>query len=102
MYAQGGELGPMPVNGLQKLRFDSIEDSIDAFSMWIRTSSSLVASRRISGCGLTGEKLISSIGNGEFIVVLDSTDRENEGDLIIAADAMTKEKMAFMIRHSRS
>ena len=47
-------------------------------------------------------RLIPSTGNGEFIIVLDSTDRENEGDLIIAADAMTTEKMAFMIRHSRS
>lgn len=28
-------------------------------------------------------------------------DRENEGDLIIAAEAMTTEKMAFMVRHSR-
>lgn len=33
--------------------------------------------------------------------MLDSQDRENEGDLIIAADAMTPAKMAFMIRHSR-
>lgn len=40
-------------------------------------------------------------GNGEFIVVLDSMDRENEGDLIIAAEDITTEKMAFMVRHSR-
>lgn len=40
-------------------------------------------------------------GNGEFIVVLDSTDRENEGDLIIAAEDITTEQMAFMVRHSR-
>lgn len=40
-------------------------------------------------------------GNGEFIVVLDSMDRENEGDLIIAAEDVTTEKMAFMVRHSR-
>ncbi|KAL8848046.1 MAG: hypothetical protein Q9221_006906 [Calogaya cf. arnoldii] len=46
------------------------------------------------------KKLNLSTENGEFIVVLDSTDRENEGDLIIAADAITTEKMAFMIRHS--
>lgn len=41
------------------------------------------------------------LGNGEFIVVLDSQDRENEGDLIIAAEDVTTEKMAFMIRHTR-
>lgn len=38
---------------------------------------------------------------GEFIVVLDSTDRENEGDLIIAAEDITTEQMAFMIRYTR-
>ena len=31
---------------------------------------------------------------------MDDEDRENDGDLIIAADAMTPEKMAFMIRHT--
>ncbi len=40
-------------------------------------------------------------GNGDFIIVLDSMDRENEGDLIIAAQDITTEKMAFMVRHSR-
>ena len=37
---------------------------------------------------------------GEFVVVVDDEDRENEGDLIIAADRMTPEKMAFMIRYT--
>jgi 3,4-dihydroxy 2-butanone 4-phosphate synthase len=32
--------------------------------------------------------------------VLDDTSRENEGDLIVAAESMTTEKMAFMIRHT--
>lgn len=40
-------------------------------------------------------------GRGEFIIVLDSTDRENEGDLIIAAQDLTTEKMAFMVRYTR-
>lgn len=52
------------------LQFDSISSTIDAFR------------------------------SGEFIVVLDNEDRENEGDLIIAAEDVTTEKMAFMIRHS--
>ena len=38
--------------------------------------------------------------NGEFIVVLDDLSRENEGDLIIAAEDMTTEKMAFMVRYT--
>ncbi len=41
---------------------------------------------------------LEAYARGEFLVVVDDEDRENEGDLIIAADAMTEEKMAFMIR----
>ncbi len=48
----------------------------------------------------TVEDAVEAFRNGEFVVVVDDEDRENEGDLIIAADAMTEEKMAFMIRHS--
>ena len=36
----------------------------------------------------------------EFVIVLDSPSRENEGDLIIAASALTPSKAAFMIRHT--
>jgi len=43
---------------------------------------------------------IEAYARGEFLVVVDDEDRENEGDLIIAADAMTPEKMTFMIRHT--
>ena len=46
------------------------------------------------------EDAIEAYARGEFLVVVDDEDRENEGDLIIAADAMTPEKMAFMIRHT--
>lgn len=51
-------------------QFDSIEDSIAAFK------------------------------NGEFILVLDSQDRENEGDLIIAAESITAAQMAFLVRYT--
>ncbi|OJJ49126.1 hypothetical protein ASPZODRAFT_129529 [Penicilliopsis zonata CBS 506.65] len=51
-------------------QFDSIEDTIQAFK------------------------------NGEFIIVLDSQDRENEGDLIIAAEAITDAQMAFLVRYT--
>ncbi len=43
---------------------------------------------------------IEAIANGEFVIVVDDTDRENEGDLIIAAEKITAEKMAFLVRHS--
>ncbi|KAL2350169.1 3,4-dihydroxy-2-butanone 4-phosphate synthase [Cryomyces antarcticus] len=53
--------------------------------------------------GHTFDSISDAIGafvNGEFIVVLDSTDRENEGDLIIAAQDLTPAKMSFMIRYT--
>ena len=37
---------------------------------------------------------------GEIVVVIDDDDRENEGDLIVAAVHCTTEKMAFIIRHT--
>ncbi|KZK85246.1 Riboflavin biosynthesis protein RibBA [Pseudovibrio sp. Ad13] len=38
--------------------------------------------------------------NGEMVVVTDDDDRENEGDLIVAANMITPEQMAFIIRHT--
>jgi len=46
------------------------------------------------------EDSIAALESGSFIIVLDSTDRENEGDLIMAAEHCTPEKMAFMIRYT--
>ena len=46
------------------------------------------------------EDAIAAIAAGELVVVVDDTDRENEGDLIMAASKATPEKMAFMIRHT--
>ncbi|KAM3416131.1 3,4-dihydroxy-2-butanone 4-phosphate synthase [Cercospora zeina] len=43
---------------------------------------------------------IEAFANGEFILVMDSTSRENEGDLIIAAQDFTPAKAAFLIRYS--
>jgi 3,4-dihydroxy 2-butanone 4-phosphate synthase/GTP cyclohydrolase II len=46
------------------------------------------------------EIAILAMARGEFVVVADDEERENEGDLIIAADAVTPEKMAFMVRYT--
>ncbi|RFU23544.1 hypothetical protein B7463_g12794, partial [Scytalidium lignicola] len=46
------------------------------------------------------ENTIEAFKRGEFIVVLDDMSRENEGDLIIAAQDVTTEKMAFMVRYT--
>ena len=46
------------------------------------------------------ENAIAAIARGELVIVVDDADRENEGDLIMAAETMTPEAMAFMIRHT--
>jgi len=46
------------------------------------------------------ENAIAAIDRGEFVIVVDDADRENEGDLIMAAERVTPEAMAFMIRHT--
>ncbi|KAL2783145.1 DHBP synthase RibB-like alpha/beta domain-containing protein [Aspergillus keveii] len=61
------------------LLFDSIQDSIQAF---------------------TDTRL--PLGGGAFIIVLDSPDRQNEDDLIIAAESITAAQMAFMVQYTRS
>ena len=48
----------------------------------------------------TIENAIDAIARGEAVVVVDDANRENEGDLIIAAEKTTPETMAFMVRHT--
>jgi 3,4-dihydroxy 2-butanone 4-phosphate synthase/GTP cyclohydrolase II len=43
---------------------------------------------------------VDAFAKGEFVIVTDDDDRENEGDLFIAASKCTPEKMAFIIRHT--
>ncbi|NDW08909.1 bifunctional 3,4-dihydroxy-2-butanone-4-phosphate synthase/GTP cyclohydrolase II [Dysgonomonas sp. 520] len=47
------------------------------------------------------EDAIEDIRKGNFVIVVDDEDRENEGDLIIAAEAITPEKVNFMETHAR-
>ncbi len=48
----------------------------------------------------TIEEALEALNQGHFIIVMDDEDRENEGDLIIAAEKMTPEKMNFMIQNT--
>jgi 3,4-dihydroxy 2-butanone 4-phosphate synthase/GTP cyclohydrolase II len=48
----------------------------------------------------TIENAIDAIARGEAVIVVDDANRENEGDLIIAAEKTTPETMAFMVRHT--
>ncbi len=49
----------------------------------------------------TVEEGIEAIKNGEMIIVIDDEDRENEGDLVMAADKVTPEAINFMVTHGR-
>jgi|TARA_B100001094_G_scaffold125504_1_gene121590 3,4-dihydroxy 2-butanone 4-phosphate synthase/GTP cyclohydrolase II len=48
----------------------------------------------------TIREAIDAIAEGKFVVVVDDEDRENEGDLIIAAESVSNEDMAFMVKHT--
>ena len=47
------------------------------------------------------EDAIQDFKDGKFVIVVDDEDRENEGDLIIAAEKITPEKVNFMLKHAR-
>ena len=46
------------------------------------------------------EDAVAAIGRGEMVVVVDDEDRENEGDLVMAAEAATPETIAFFLAHT--
>ncbi|MCK8671551.1 bifunctional 3,4-dihydroxy-2-butanone-4-phosphate synthase/GTP cyclohydrolase II [Rhodococcus sp. HM1] len=54
----------------------------------------------ISSTRTTVAEAITALRQGEMIIVVDDADRENEGDLIVAAEFVTSEQMAFIVRHT--
>ena len=49
----------------------------------------------------TVEEAIEDFRKGEFVIVVDDEDRENEGDLLMAADMVTPEAINFMAKYGR-
>ncbi len=47
------------------------------------------------------EDAVKDFKEGKFVIVVDDEDRENEGDLIIAAEKITPEKVNFMLKYAR-
>ncbi|MCQ2226999.1 MAG: bifunctional 3,4-dihydroxy-2-butanone-4-phosphate synthase/GTP cyclohydrolase II [Bacteroidales bacterium] len=47
------------------------------------------------------EDAIEAFAKGEFVIVIDDEDRENEGDFVIAAEKITPEKVNFMLKNGR-
>ena len=46
------------------------------------------------------EEIIEAIKQGEMVIMVDDEDRENEGDLIFAAETVDSEKIGFLLRHT--
>jgi 3,4-dihydroxy 2-butanone 4-phosphate synthase/GTP cyclohydrolase II len=49
----------------------------------------------------TTEEIIADIKAGKMVILMDDADRENEGDLILAAECVTPEAVNFMARYGR-
>ncbi|MGN0231801.1 MAG: bifunctional 3,4-dihydroxy-2-butanone-4-phosphate synthase/GTP cyclohydrolase II [Muribaculaceae bacterium] len=47
------------------------------------------------------EEAIADFREGKFVIVVDDEDRENEGDLIVAAEKITPEQVNFMLKNAR-
>src|ERR1700752_4638991 len=47
------------------------------------------------------EDAVAAIRRGELVIVVDDEDRENEGDLTMAAEKVTPEAINFMAKHGR-
>ncbi len=50
----------------------------------------------------SAEQAIEEIRQGRMIILVDDEDRENEGDLTIAAQFITPETINFMVTHARA
>ncbi|MGI8758748.1 MAG: bifunctional 3,4-dihydroxy-2-butanone-4-phosphate synthase/GTP cyclohydrolase II [Acidimicrobiales bacterium] len=48
----------------------------------------------------TIDEAVAAVARGEALVVVDDADRENEGDLVMAAEFATPERIAFFVRHT--
>ncbi|MPV85288.1 bifunctional 3,4-dihydroxy-2-butanone-4-phosphate synthase/GTP cyclohydrolase II [Ostreibacterium oceani] len=49
----------------------------------------------------TTEEILTDLAQGKMVIIMDDEDRENEGDLILAADCVTPEAINFMAKHGR-
>ena len=49
----------------------------------------------------TTPEIVAELKAGRMVVLVDDEDRENEGDLVLAADFVTPEAINFMAKHAR-
>lgn len=101
---------PIPTRTRHRHRSSTNYDFLNmpvALSSYYKPSSSKAPTETVSSVKRTSfnfdpiEEALASFAAGEFLVVTDDENRENEGDLIISASQCTTEKMAWLIKHSR-
>ena len=46
------------------------------------------------------QRAVAALAEGRMVVVTDDADREDEGDLVVAADAVTPAQLGFVVRHT--
>ena len=66
-----------------------------------KTQIKIAKGARSAGPFAAVEDAVAAIRRGEMVIVVDDEDRENEGDLTLAADKVTPEAINFMARHGR-
>ena len=49
----------------------------------------------------TTQEIVAELRAGRMVILVDEEDRENEGDLVLAADFVTPEAINFMAKHAR-
>lgn len=86
--ATGGAVTPNDFLGLETMGLENLGLEIQK----AKTMNDTIQSRI--------ETAIEAFAKGEMLVVTDDDDRENEGDLIVAAQFATPEKLAFIVRHT--
>ena len=60
-----------------------------------------MTSPRVSPAIAPTEEIVAELRNGRMVILVDEEDRENEGDLLIAAEHITPEAINFMVTHAR-
>jgi 3,4-dihydroxy 2-butanone 4-phosphate synthase/GTP cyclohydrolase II len=66
-----------------------------------KTEIKIAKGSRSSGPFAAVEDAVAAIRRGEMVIVVDDEDRENEGDLTMAAEKVTPEAINFMAKHGR-
>ena len=91
--------GAPTVEGIWRGRLVSVDPLGEDLRVELRLGGGVPrAARRRNGPAI--EDAIAAIGRGEIVIVVDDEDRENEGDLVMAAEAATPEKIAFFLAHT--